>query len=483
MYLGIDLGTSSVKVLLVDEMQNIIGSASQEIAVDRPHRGWSEQSPAEWVASTNRAVLDLKREYGSLFSAIRGIGLSGQMHGATILDKAGKVLRPCILWNDTRSHIEAAEMDADPAFRELYGTMVFPGCTAPKLAWVRKNESDIFKKVGTVLLPKDYLRYWLTGELATEMSDASGTSWLNVSKRAWSTELLDKTEMSIEQMPRLTEGTDASGTLKNELQNAWEMGKVIVAGGAGDQPAAAIGLGAVAEGSTFASLGTSGVLLSTNDAYRPKQETAVHAFCHALPNVWYQMGVILSATDALNWWAGVNQMSAKNLTDELGTERRPQTDLLFLPYLSGERTPHNDAEIRGAFTGLEHNHTRKDMTQAVLEGVAFALRDNQEAILSTGTTISKVMAVGGGSASDYWLSMMSDVLNRPVQLPVGSELGSAFGAARLGIAASETVSHESIMTAPSVAQTFEPDTSRAAGLDAKYQQFRKLYPALKSMRG
>lgn len=480
MYLGIDLGTSSVKVLLISEVQNVVASASKSLSVSRPHRGWSEQNPADWISATSDAIDALHASHPQELGAVRGIGLAGHMHGATLLDKAGEVLRPCILWNDTRSSVEAAALDADPIFRQLTGNIVFPGFTAPKIDWLRKNEPDIFKNIAKILLPKDYLRLWLTGEYCSEMSDASGTSWLDVAKRNWSEDLLAKNELSLDQMPYLVEGSEVSGTLKKNLSEKWGMSKVVVAGGAGDNAAAAIGLGAINQGSSFVSLGTSGVLFAPNDAFRPRPETAVHAFCHAVPDTWHQMGVFLSATDSLNWWSSVCGASPQTLTEELGQTLKPASDLTFLPYLSGERTPHNDAKIRGAFIGLDHAHDRAQMTQAVLEGVAFALRDSLKALADTGTSVDHVLAVGGGTGSNYWLKAISTTLQLPVYLPEGSDLGAAFGAARLGLLAAEPLTPQQVCTPPKIAKTFEPDLTLTRGFDAGFQRFRALYPALSS---
>ncbi len=389
MYLGLDLGTSGVKAMLIDGDQRVIGSATGGLDVSRPHPGWSEQDPAHWIRATEEAVGALKASHPAELAAVRGIGLSGHMHGATLIDASDAVLRPCILWNDTRSFAEAAALDADPRFRALTGNIVFPGFTAPKLAWVKNNEPEIFAKVAKVLLPKDYLRLWLSGEHISEMSDSAGTSWLDTGKRAWSAELLAATDLSEDQMPRLVEGTEQGGTLRAELAAEWGMGAgVVIAGGAGDNAASACGMGTVAEGQAFVSLGTSGVLFAANGAYLPKPESAVHAFCHALPNTWHQMGVILSATDALNWHAKVTGRTAGELSAEVGDVLHAPTGVTFLPYLSGERTPHNDAKIRGAFIGLGHESGRAELTQAVMEGVTFAIRDSLEALKSAGTSIS-----------------------------------------------------------------------------------------------
>ncbi|MBB4217389.1 xylulokinase [Rhizobium sp. BK212] len=482
MYLGLDLGTSGVKAMLIDGDQKIVGSANGSLDVSRPHSGWSEQEPAHWVRATEEAVTGLKAKHPKEFAAVRGIGLSGQMHGATLIDASDKVLRPCILWNDTRSYVEAAALDADPRFRALTGNIVFPGFTAPKLAWVQKHEPDVFAKIAKVLLPKDYLRLWLTGEYISEMSDSAGTSWLDTGKRAWSSQLLAATNLSEAQMPALVEGTAQAGKLRSELAAQWGIsGDVVVAGGAGDNAASACGMGTVSDGAAFVSLGTSGVLFAANGSYLPKPESAVHAFCHALPNTWHQMGVILSATDALNWHSGVTGKSAADLTGELGETLKAPTGVTFLPYLSGERTPHNDAVIRGAFIGLEHESSRVVLTQAVLEGVAFAIRDNLEALRSAGTGISRVMAIGGGSRSRYWLASIATALGVPVDLPADGDFGAAFGAARLGLIAATRADPIAVCTPPVTAGTIEPVSALSGAYEDAYKRYRALYPAIKSL--
>ncbi|ANL05433.1 MULTISPECIES: xylulokinase [Rhizobium] len=482
MYLGLDLGTSGVKAMLIDGDQKIVGSANGALDVSRPHSGWSEQEPAHWVRATEEAVAGLKAKHPKEFAAVKGIGLSGQMHGATLIDASDKVLRPCILWNDTRSHVEAAELDADPRFRVLTGNIVFPGFTAPKLAWVRKHEPETFAKVAKVLLPKDYLRLWLTGEYISEMSDSAGTSWLDTGKRGWSSELLAATGLSREQMPALVEGTDQAGRLRSDLAAQWGIsGSVVVAGGAGDNAASACGMGTVSDGAAFVSLGTSGVLFAANGSYLPKPESAVHAFCHALPNTWHQMGVILSATDALNWHSGVTGKSAADLTGELGETLKAPSGVTFLPYLSGERTPHNDAVIRGAFTGLGHESSRAVLTQAVLEGVAFAIRDNLEALRSAGTGIARVTAIGGGSRSHYWLASIASALGVPVDLPADGDFGAAFGAARLGLIAATGADPIAVCTPPMTAGTIEPVAALKDAYEDAYKRYRALYPAIKSL--
>lgn len=482
MYLGLDLGTSGLKALLIDADQKVVASASAALSVSRPHEGWSEQEPADWIAAAEEAIGALVLSHPKEMAALRGIGLSGQMHGATLVDGAGMVLRPCILWNDTRSHAEAGALDADPRFRQITGNIVFPGFTAPKLAWVRANEPEIFARVAKVLLPKDYLRLWLTGETISDMSDSAGTAWLDVAGRRWSPELLAATDLGEEHMPGLVEGTEPAGQLRGELAAKWGMtGHVVVAGGAGDNAASACGLGVAKGGEAFVSLGTSGVVFAATDAYLPNPQSAVHTFCHAIPQTWHQMGVILSATDGLNWLAGVTGAKPAELTGELGAELRAPSGVTFLPYLSGERTPHNDAAIRGALIGLSHQSDRASLTQAVLEGVAFALRDNLEALRAAGTELSAVMAVGGGSRSHLWLKTIATALGIPIEVPADGDFGAAFGAARLGLIAAESADPASVLTRPRIASIIEPDRALASAYGDAYARFRALYPALKGV--
>ncbi|MEO1638881.1 MAG: xylulokinase [Pseudomonadota bacterium] len=478
MYIGLDLGTSGLKAVLIDDDQTLLAEATAPLTVQRPADGWSEQDPTTWLDAADGAIRSLGTEAD--LGKVQAIGLSGQMHGATLLDAADEPLRPCILWNDTRSADEAAAMDADPTFRAQTGNIVFPGFTAPKLAWVAKHEPEVFNKTARVLLPKDYLRLWLTAEAVAEMSDAAGTSWLDVGKRDWSDELLAKTGLSRDHMPRLVEGADVSGTLRDELATAWGLPKgVVVAGGGGDNAASAVGVGVVKAGDAFVSLGTSGVLFAASDAYQPDAATAVHTFCHALPDTWHQMGVILAAADALNWFAGVAGQGAASITADLGPLQAP-TRTLFLPYLGGERTPHNDAHIRGAFLHLDHGSDMAAMTRAVLEGVTFAIRDSYDALRATGTEINQLIAVGGGSKSDYWLQAIATSLDMPIAVPVAGDFGGAFGAARLGRMAATGAGAE-IATKPQIARTIEPNESLTSAFSDAHARYRAAYGALKGL--
>ena len=480
MYLGFDLGTSGLRAVLMAADGRVAAVAEQTYGVDHPHAGWSEQAPADWLLACDAVVAKLRKQAGERWRALRGIGLSGHMHGAVLLGADGAVLRPCILWNDTRSADEATALDDDDDFRKFSGNIVFPGFTAPKLAWVAKHEPDVFSKTAKVLLPKDYFRFWLTGDMAMDMSDAAGTSWLDVGARAWSPRLLSKSGMRADQMPTLVEGSDKAGVLCGERLNEWGLnGPVTVAGGGGDNAVAACGTGCISEGQGFVSLGTSGVLLAARNAYTPAPETALHTFCHALPNRWYQMGVILSATDALNWLSRTCGQSPEALSALTGHALTPPSATLFLPYLSGERTPHNDAAMRGAFVGLDIATDQAELTRALMQGVAFALRDSFEALLSTGAKLDRLLAIGGGAQSDYWLKVLATVLNRPLDLPKAGELGAALGAARLGLIADTGAAPESVITPPEIARTIVPEPAQIAAYEAAYRRYRALYPALK----
>ncbi|MCQ0970427.1 xylulokinase [Paracoccus sp. TK19116] len=479
--LGIDLGTSGLRALLVSDDGTPLGSVERSFTVQRPHPGWSEQDPRQWVDALDDAVAELSARYPA-FADLTGIGVAGHMHGATLLDEAGSVLRPCILWNDTRSAVQAARLDATPHVRDLSGNMVFPGFTAPKLAWVAEHEPDIFASVSMVLLPSGYMNFHLTGEAVADMSDSAGTSWLDVGARDWSDRLLDAGGMRRDQMPRLVEGSQQAGVLRSELARRWGVGEhVIVAGGAGDNAAAACGIGALRDGQGFVSLGTSGVLLMARDEYRPDAASAVHTFCHAVPDRWYQMGVILSATDSLNWLSRVTGARPAELASALGETLRAPGPELFVPYLSGERTPHNDAAARGVFTGLGAATGREDMTRAVLEGVSFALRDCAEALAGTGARAEWLFAIGGGAQSLYWLRLLATVLDTPLAVPASGEFGAALGAARLARLAVTGEAPDDVIVPPEAGQLIEPDKALRGAFDETYARYRATYPAIRDI--
>ncbi|HEV7258810.1 MAG TPA: xylulokinase [Bosea sp. (in: a-proteobacteria)] len=484
-YIGIDLGTSSVKAVLVDDRQRVLAGAARELAVARPAPLWSEQAPADWVTVTMAALRSLREAAPEAFRSCAGIGLSGQMHGATLLDEHERPLRPCILWNDGRAAAECAELETvEPEARAITGNISMPGFTAPKLLWVRRHEPDIFRRTRKVLLPKAYLRLVLTGEAIEEMSDASGTLWLDVGRRDWSDRMLAATGLDRSHMPVLVEGSQPAGRMRAELSR--ELGfdaPPLFAGGAGDNAAGAVGLGAVAPGSSFVSLGTSGVLWRTTEGFEPRAGSAVHAFCHALPGRWHQMSVHLSAAASLSWWSSISGQAEAALIGELGPRVERPSRVLFTPYLSGERTPHNDPQMRGGFAGLGQETDRRAMTQAVLEGVAFAFRDGKVALESEAAPIADAMAIGGGSRSDLWLSILADVLDMPLRRYRQAESGAAFGAARLARLACSNEDPAAVCTVPSgEVDIFTPHPARVEAYAEGYARWRRAVAASSTLR-
>ena len=475
--IGIDLGTSSIKVALVDDGDRVIATASRALTVSRPQPDFSEQEPREWWKGLVDSMDELRAAQGSDLANCVAIGLSGQMHGATLLDEKGAVLRPCILWNDGRSADQCARLMREwPAVTTVTGNLVFPGFTAPKLLWVRDHEPEIFKRVAKVLLPKAYLRYLLCGEYVEEMSDASGTSWLDVGKREWSDAALCASGMRRDQMPRLVEGTAPACELSAELTKRWGFKRApVIAGGAGDNAAGAVGLGAIHAGDAFVSLGTSGVLWATTAAFAPAPQRGVHAFCHAVPNTWHQMGVLLSAAASLAWWSSVSGTDEPALLKEIDPAK-PASSAWFAPYLNGERTPHNDTMVRGAFAGINGDATRADMTLAVLEGVAYAVRDAQEALASAGTVLEQADIIGGGARSPLWSQIMADVLGIPMHQVAESEIGAALGAARLArVAAGAPLSS---LARPARVRTFTPRADRVELHAERHRTWQGLYSPL-----
>ena len=475
MHLGLDLGTSGVKAVLTDEAGAVAAQATAPLTVSRPRPGWSEQDPAAWWDALVQAVEGL-RESRDL-SGVRGIGLSGQQHGAVLLDAGDHVLRPAILWNDGRSAAECAVLD--PLARKIAGNLAMPGFTAPKLLWVQGHEPEVFRATARVLLPKDWLRLCLVGDAVSEPSDASGTLWLDVAARQWSPALLDATGLNERHMPRLVEGDAVSGRLRAEA--ATELGLppgIPVAGGAGDNAAGAVGIGCVRPGQGFVSLGTSGVVFVCDADPKPAPERAVHAFCHCLPQTWHRMSVILSAAGSLAWFAGVAGVPEAELLAEMESEPEGSGHVTFLPYLSGERTPHNDAQARGAFLGLDAGTTRVALTRAVLEGVAFALADGLEALAPGGLPDGALWVIGGGGRSAAWLRILAAAIGRPLLPVAGAEAGPALGAARLARAACGDAPSEAY-PAPPALPPVEPEPGLVERLASRRAAFRRLYPLLR----
>ncbi len=487
--LGIDLGTSSVKVVLVEQgvhaLEQVIAISSSPLNVQRPHAQWSEQDPESWWQAVLSGIDEIHASHASTLASCSAIGLSGQMHGATLLDAAGSVLRPCMLWNDGRSAVQCREFEAAwPASRRVTGNLAMPGFTAPKVMWVREHEPDTFARIATVLLPKAYVRWRLCGEKIEDMSDASGTLWLDVAARRWSDAALATCGLTSAQMPHLVEGSAPAGVLHHALASRWGMSRApLIAGGAGDNAAGAIAVGAVRPGDAFVSLGTSGVLWCTTAGFAPNTGGAVHAFCHAIPDRWHQMGVLLSAASCLSWWAGVTGASEVALLSELRDDQT--TTAFFTPYLSGERTPHNDTAVRAGFAGLDASHTRADLTRAVLEGVSYAMRDAQLALAGAGTTLVEADLLGGGSRSPVWCQLMADVLGTPLHRVAQSEIGCAIGAARLAAMAAgggDAATIDAIATRPARLDTFTPQPDAVQYHRERHAQWTAMYPLSRAFR-
>ncbi|MEJ0059943.1 MAG: xylulokinase [Terricaulis sp.] len=478
MFLGIDIGTSSVKAVLVDEGGAVVDQASAPLPISRPHPGWSEQNPADWWEATNTAVVSLSAK---LRHGVKAVGLSGQMHGATLLDAKDKALRPAILWNDGRSEAECGELEAaEPKSRKITGNIAMPGFTAPKLVWVRKHEPEIFAQTKTVLLPKDYVRLRMTGEKATDLSDAAGTLWVDVAKRKWSGAMLAATGLDESHMPKLCEGPDQTGKLRAELAEAWGMQRVPVVAGGGDNAAGAVGVGVIDPGDAFLSLGTSGVLFLAGSAFLPNPERAVHAFCHALPNRWHQMTVMLSAASCVDWAAQASGCAdAGALLAKVEARGRLDGTEVFLPYLSGERTPHNDPHARGVLFGINHDTDAGAIGQAVLEGVAFGFADGLDALIEAGATVGQISVIGGGARSAWWGRVIAAALGRPLAYRDGSEVGPAYGAARLARLGVTGESVEDVCAPPPVRAVIEPDDRDIERLAGKRVQFARLYQDLR----
>ena len=478
MYLGIDLGTSEVKGLVIDENHDIIATHSAPLTIQRPHPHWSEQDPQAWWDATQYVIATLREKCAPHWSAIKAIGLSGQMHGAVLLDGDDAVIRPAILWNDTRSAAECVEFEQSASqLHAIAGNLAMPGFTAPKLLWVHKHEPDNFRRLETVLLPKDYLRFKMTGRKIADMSDAAGTLWLDVARRDWSDYLLEKCGLARCNMPALVEGCDVSASLDPQIARSWGLNaSVVVAGGGGDNAVSAIGVGAVAPGDAFISLGTSGVLFVVNDAYRPAPQSAVHAFCHVLPDRWHQMSVMLSAASCLQWFCrlvGTTEAALLEEVAELSDEQRASAPQ-FLPYLSGERTPHNDPNAKGLFYGMTHSTNRALLGYAVLEGVSFGIADGLRVLQQSGTRIEQCSLVGGGARSPYWAQLLADILDMPIVTHKGGETGGALGAARLACLATGQ-SIEAVCKKPEVYNVYAPTAACQDLLRQRYQTFNALY--------
>ena len=480
MNIGIDVGTSEVKVVLVDGADRTIGATARRLGIARPRPTWSEQDPEAWWAAVAESLDELAANASGAMSEVESIGLTGQMHGAVLLADDDRALRPAILWNDGRSTDECRQLEIRcPETAAITGNSAMPGLTAPKLIWVRNHEPDVFGRVKTVLLPKDYVRLCLTGERVTDTSDASGTLWLDTSQRVWSERMLSATGLELSQMPKLVEGPDVSALLRPLLVKRWGIrGPVVVAGGAADNAASAVAIGCIGAGHGLLSLGTSGVVLVASSEFKSNPRDAVHSFCHCLPSRWYQMSVTLSATASLDWAANLLGATAAELVND-AAHTNPAEAPIFLPYLSGERTPHNDPDATGVFFGLRHSHDRAALGYAVVEGVAFALADGLSALVRAGSDPEELRLLGGGARSAFWAQLLSSTLRRPLMKLSDTNHGAALGAARLGRLAEGRATVEQVCIPPPTDDRVEPDDDMSERLQPRLRIFKELYPALR----
>ncbi|MFO1121817.1 MAG: xylulokinase [Hyphomicrobiales bacterium] len=482
MFLGIDIGTSAVKALLIDDEESAIASASAQVETSRPRPLWSEQDPDGWWRATERAIAALRRDAGKAWSGIRAIGLSGQMHGAVLLDAANRPLRPAIIWNDGRSHGEAAALERDmPDIGMVAGVVPMPGFTAPKLVWLAAHEPDVLARTAHLLLPKDYVRLQMTGMLATDVCDAAGSLLLACGRRDWSDEILAHCGVSRRQLPTLLEGNQVSGQLRGDVARAWGLASGLpVAAGAGDAAAGAIGVGAIGEGAAFIALGTSAQYFIARESYRPAPQHLIHTFCHGLPRRWFQMAAILNGASAMAWVVeatGGGDIGA--VLDQVAERYAGPSPVVFLPYLTGERTPHNDAHAKGVFFGMTPATSRLDLVLAVIDGVTLSLADCQGLLAETGGLPDSVAVVGGGARSSLWMRILASALGRQMVLYEGSDVGPALGAARLARLALTGEAPSAVCRPPQIAGRFEPDAALHEAYQKRLERFRELYAVLR----
>jgi xylulokinase len=483
MYLGIDLGTSGVKIIILDDNDTLIAQASSLLEVSRPQPLWSEQEPSAWWQATNAAMATLKSNNPDDLLQVIAVGLSGQMHGATLLDDENKIIRPAILWNDGRSQQQCLDIEkVEKKSREITGNIAMPGFTAPKILWLKENEPEHFNKIAKILLPKDYLRFLMTGDFASDMSDSAGTLWLDVEKRQWSESMLSATGLTQNQMPELFEGTEITGNISSDIAKLWGMNNVPVVAGGGDNAAGAAGIGVINPNEAFLSLGTSGVYFVANESYMPNPDSAVHTFCHCIPNTWHQMSVILSAASCLSWVMQLTGYSdEESLLEEIEKLDFSQaSSILFLPYLSGERTPHNNPNAQGVFFGLNHKSDAAELGRAVLEGIAYAFADAQEALVAAGTKIETVSVIGGGSKSELWGKILASVLNKTLTYRKGSEVGPALGAARLAKVGVKQLSANEVCIVGEIDHIIHPDSKMIAFYPEQHRKYQQLYKSLEA---
>lgn len=479
MFLGIDIGTSAVKIVVAPAHGDVIATASAPLPISSPQPLWSEQAPDDWWEATVTACAEARTMAPEAWSKITAIGLSGQMHGATILGADRRPLRPAILWNDGRAFAECATMaDNMPDHGRIAGVPAMPGFTAPKILWLRDREPDTYGAIAHILLPKDYVRMRMTGELATDMADAAGTLWLDEAKRQWSNALCEASATDPAWLPALYEGTEESGRLTADAAEALDLAKgTPVAAGGGDAATGAVGIGAVKDGDAFVSLGTSGQFFIADETYRPNPESYVHAFAHAVPNRWFRMGVMLNGASPLAWFSSVTGADIPTLLSE-AQEARTDRLPLFLPYLTGERSPHNNPYIRGTFSGLETSTTRGEMARAVIDAIAYCFRDARDSLAAAGGVVDRAMAIGGGTRSDLVLQTLADALGMTLVRTVGAETGPAYGAARMAAVMTGELSLDDLEEKPATEMVFETDSDQAKRHAERHERYRALYRAL-----
>jgi xylulokinase len=480
-FLGIDCGTSALKAVLVDSSQRIIASAVENYAPSHPKPLWSEQDPADWREAMFAALANLSRQAPAAARALRGIGFSGQMHSAVLLDAADQPLRPAILHNDVRAFAEAAELAAKyPRLATLLGVKPMAGFTAPKILWLRRREPENFARLACVLLPKDYLRLCLTGEKAIDMSDAAGMWLLDEARRNWSPEALDAVGLPPSALPRLVEGSEPAGALRDEIADRFGFPRgIVVAAGGGDAAVGAVGIGAIASGQAFISLGTSVQLIVASDRYRAAPKNLVHSFAHALPGRWYRMAAMLNGAGALAFAGRLFGASAGELEADAARDYPGPGEALFLPYLSGERTPHDDPHARGVYFGLTPSTSRTDLARATMEGIACSVADGRDCLEAGGPPLGEIGLIGGGSKSALWTRMIAAATERPIVRYGDGAAGPAFGAARLGRLAATGDDAEAVCRAPDISDVTEPDPGLVEKFRETLGRFRRLYRALK----
>lgn len=484
-FLGIDLGTSSVKVLAVDKDGTILGESSREYPVYYPKSNWAEQNPEDWWMGTKEAIKEVIQKNNLPEGGIRGIGFSGQMHGLVALDEENKVLLPAILWCDQRTAEECEDITnhfGQEKLTELVGNKALTGFTAPKILWVKKNHPELFEKIRHILLPKDYIRFKLTGDYATDVSDASGMLLLDVKNRCWSKEMIEYIGIKEEYLPKLYESYEVTGKLSEEVKGELGLtGEVLVVGGGGDNAAGAIGTGTVKEGTVMVTLGTSGVVFAAHDDYAVDSQNRLHAFCHA-NGKYHSMGVMLSAASCLKWWVeeANKGMDFDELLKEASETEPGAKGVIFLPYLMGERTPYADPDARGTFLGLSMSTTRGEMTRAVLEGVSFGLRDSLEILKDIGVPISQIIAIGGGSKSPLWKQILADIFGYPIN-EINTNQGGALGAAILaGVGAGEFSSiEEACNIFIKIVGSVTPIEKNVEKYNKIYTRYKEAYQSLK----